>query len=373
MKVKIYGAGSIGNHLAHASRVLGWDVLVCDVHTAALERMKNDIYPKRYGSWDTAIQLATNDRARSGGFDLIIIGTPPEFHLPLSVQSLEEKPKALLIEKPLCTPSLEGAQEFWEKSRNSSCQIFIGYTNVVSRVTQKVEELFCARTIGELQNLDVEFREHWEGIFRAHPWLKGPQDSYLGSWKRGGGATSEHSHALNLWQHFAHLANKGRIQEVSAMLDYFTGPNLDYDQIAAMSVRTEKGLTGRIVQDTISRPPRLRAFFYGTEGTLEWVNGYNAQSDAVLVRKPGQPEAVHEIPKARADDFLEELRHIERRISSRELSGLRLERGLDSMLVIAAAHRSEQMQSKIRINYAAGYRADSLEPVEGPAAGMRVK
>ena len=36
--------------------------------------------------------------------------------------------------------------------------------------------------------IDVEFREHWEGIFKAHEWLDGPQDSYLGFSQRGGGA-----------------------------------------------------------------------------------------------------------------------------------------------------------------------------------------
>ncbi len=34
MKVKIFGAGSIGNHLANAARVLGWSVDLCDVDGA---------------------------------------------------------------------------------------------------------------------------------------------------------------------------------------------------------------------------------------------------------------------------------------------------------------------------------------------------
>jgi phosphoglycerate dehydrogenase-like enzyme len=31
--VKILGAGSIGNHLANASRRLGWNVTLCDKET----------------------------------------------------------------------------------------------------------------------------------------------------------------------------------------------------------------------------------------------------------------------------------------------------------------------------------------------------
>ena len=38
MKVKIYGAGSIGNHLANASRSLGWEVDICDIDEKALKK-----------------------------------------------------------------------------------------------------------------------------------------------------------------------------------------------------------------------------------------------------------------------------------------------------------------------------------------------
>ena len=43
MKVKIHGAGSIGNHLAQASRRMGWSVHICDVDSKALERTKNKL------------------------------------------------------------------------------------------------------------------------------------------------------------------------------------------------------------------------------------------------------------------------------------------------------------------------------------------
>ena len=83
--VKIIGAGSIGNHLAHASRSLGWNVTVCDIDSAALDRTKSQIYPTRYGSWDKNIQLCLIDDVPKGKFDLIIIGTPPDSHIPLAL------------------------------------------------------------------------------------------------------------------------------------------------------------------------------------------------------------------------------------------------------------------------------------------------
>ena len=69
-KIKIIGAGSIGNHLANAARNLGWDVVVCDIDPEALERMRFDIYPKRYGSWDDKIRLHSVKQAPTGGLIL---------------------------------------------------------------------------------------------------------------------------------------------------------------------------------------------------------------------------------------------------------------------------------------------------------------
>src|SRR5580704_4651494 len=100
MKVKIYGAGSIGNHHARACREMGWDVTVVDTDPAALERMKNDIYPKRYGAWDESIQLVTADKQPRGGFDVVYFGVPPHVRLKLAQEVLKEEPKIMQLEKP---------------------------------------------------------------------------------------------------------------------------------------------------------------------------------------------------------------------------------------------------------------------------------
>ena len=136
-KVKIIGAGSIGNHLAHASRSLGWDVTICDVDQAALDRTKSQIYPTRYGTWDDAISLSLVDTAPRGKFDLIIVGTPPDSHLPLALDALTEHPKALLIEKPLCSPTLDGAETLKTQVADSKTLTFVGYDHVVGKAAQE--------------------------------------------------------------------------------------------------------------------------------------------------------------------------------------------------------------------------------------------
>jgi predicted dehydrogenase len=351
-RVKIFGAGSIGNHLAHASRQLGWNVIVCDVDPRGLARMRQEIYPGRYGAWDPEITLCTNAEAPTGGFDLVCIGTPPEHHLPLALQALAEEPRAILVEKPLCPPSLELVDEMIETAERSRAKVFVGYDHVVGKAARLAEQLVRAGTVGRIQTIDVEFREHWQGIFQAHPWLSGPEDSYLGYWSRGGGASGEHSHALNLWQHFAHVVDAGRVAEVSALLSYVRRGRADYDELCLLTLRTTAGLGGRVVQDVITRPPRKRARLQGTEGALEWVNGHGPQGDAVIHLLPDGREEVHLVPKRRPDDFIEELKHIDAQLRAPAgRSPIALERGLDTMFVLAAAHRSEQERCHVAIDY----------------------
>lgn len=78
-KIKIIGAGSIGNHLAHAARSLGCSVVLCDIDEAALRRARHEIYPARYGRWDESIELCLVDDAPTSVFDLIVVARPRTF------------------------------------------------------------------------------------------------------------------------------------------------------------------------------------------------------------------------------------------------------------------------------------------------------
>ena len=78
MKARIFGAGSIGNHLSNALRKLKYEIEVIDIDKSALLRMRNDIYPSRYGEWDNNIKLLNEPSEEL--VDLEIIGTPPDTH-----------------------------------------------------------------------------------------------------------------------------------------------------------------------------------------------------------------------------------------------------------------------------------------------------
>ncbi len=360
-RIKIYGAGSIGNHLANAARTLGAEVVVVDINPQALERMRREIYPMRYGRWDESIQLCVPDTQPRGGFDLICIGTPPEHHLPLVLAALKESPRAIQVEKPLCPPSLHLANETAQAVAASSTKVFIGYDHVVGKSARKTIELLQANAVGQIQTFDVEFREHWGGIFKAHPWLAGPADSYLGFWEAGGGASGEHSHALNFWQFLAHTLGHGRVTEVDAMLNYAQEGKAWFDSLCMLQLRTEDGFSGRVVQDVLTQPVKKWAFIQGTGGTVEWHNGYNPQGDAVVVKPVGAPLQLIELAKKRPDDFIEELNHIDASLAPGAApSVMSLERGLETMMVLAAAHLSERTKRRVKIDYARGWTPAAL-------------
>jgi predicted dehydrogenase len=356
LKVKVVGAGSIGNHMSHAARTLGWSVDLCDVDHAALERTRTQIYPSRYGSWDASIRLFANADAPRSGYDLIVIGTPPDSHVPLALEAITQRPAAVLVEKPFCGPGLEDAQRVVDAAREAGVLVFTGYDHVVGEATQCLDDVIRGGSLGALTTLDVDFREHWGGIFAAHPWLSGPADTYLGFWRRGGGASGEHSHATNLWQHLAHVAGAGRVIEVQAMLDFVTTPEHDYDRLCCLNLRTERGMAGRVVQDVVTRPPRKWARVQGTDGAAEWHCGYRAGVDAVVVMGAGTDRDERAFAKTRPDDFIRELRHVAQCMSARaDDSPISIERGLDTMLVVAAAHKSVVERRTVRIDYSVGY------------------
>ncbi len=342
MDVLIFGAGSIGNHLANASRNLDWDVTIFDIDQKALKRTKEEIYPGRYGRWDESIRLIDNLEELIISPDIIIVGTPPDSHINLALKALDYQPKAILIEKPLCTPSKEGLEEFIKKSHISKTKLFVGYNHVVGKASNKVAELVKKKNFGEIITIDVEFREHWGGIFSAHNWLKGPSDSYLGFYEKGGGATGEHSHAINLWQHFAKLTDFGEVNEISATMQFEEEDGCKYDKIAAINLISNKKLIGRVIQDVVTKPARKWARIQFAKGFIEWECQSNINDSVVYQDSTMNEPITINFPKSRPDDFIAELIHINEYIEDKILdnSPISLKRGYDTMSITSAAYHS---------------------------------
>ena len=362
INVKVIGAGSIGNHLTHACRNAGWVVTLCDRDIDALQRTRDDIYPARYGAWDDAIRTVDCVAVQHEPFDLVIIGTPPDTHLTVALDQLRAAPpRVMLVEKPLCPPDLAGAVQLQQEAAQAGCTVVVGYNHTLTENTRRAEAWLHDAKPGKPLALHAITLEHWGGILRAHPWLKGPSDTYLGHTARGGGAIGEHSHALNIWQHFAHLCGQGRVVEVRAMLDFVEADGASYDCSAFLQLRTEQGLTGTVAQDVVTEPARKMLSLSLDQGYLEWQVNADAGHDALRYRARDEPLQEERIAKTRPDDFAPEIRHLGELLETPALtSPISLERGLDTMLVIAAALKSDREGRPVTIDYAAGYDLGAL-------------
>jgi predicted dehydrogenase len=340
-RVKILGAGSIGNHLAHACREHDWSVTLCDIDPAARARTREQIYPARYGAWDESIRLCAPEAVEDETFDIVIVGTPPDRHVDVALAELEpaaRAPKLLLIEKPLCPPDLEGCDRLCDAASAADTRVLVGYNHRLTRNTQVAAEWLAERPLGRITTLRVLFREHWGGIFGAHPWLSGPADTYLGFTSRGGGALGEHSHGINIFQHFAKLAGQGRIAEVGAVIDTVRADGAEYDRIAQLSVRTESGMVGIIVQDVVTRPAQKWLRLEGEAGYLEWQVNADPHHDLARLVLHDRDGREARLPKTRPDDFRGEVAHLGELLLDRaQASPIGLDEGLDTMRVIAAA------------------------------------
>lgn len=363
-KAKIFGAGSIGNHLAHGCRGQGWGVTVTDTDLGALQRTKTEIYPERYGAWDDGIELEIADGSpTAAGYDVAIIGTPPDSHFAIAKGILSvNPPKVLLIEKPLATPDLAGCQELADLAEASGACVLVDYNHAVTPNTKFAENLISESKIGEAQALQVRWVEHWGGIYKAHPWLAGPADTYLGFWQRGGGALGEHSHGVNIWQHFARKLGAGRVTEVTASIDFVTEGGADYDRLAQLQLRTENGLYGSVIQDVVTEPPTKNLRLQGTDGFFEWYANYDFGNDAVT-HGNASSQSTQLFPKTRPDDFkpmIEQIgAYLADNVASDALSST-LEHGLETMLTVAAAFRSNETGKRVSIDYSRGWTIEAL-------------
>lgn len=220
-------------------------------------------------------------------------------------------------------------------------RVLVGYNHRLTRHTRLAADWLRDHALGEITTLRAMTREHWGGIFAAHPWLSGPADTYLGFTSRGGGALGEHSHAINIWQYFSELAGCGRISEVACMLDEVELEGAAYDRIAQLSVRTDRGLVGTIVQDVVTRPAQKWLRLESTEGYLEWQVSVDADHDLVRMVQHGGGVREERIRKTRPDDFRGEIEHLAELLAHPDRpSPIDLDAGLDTMRVIVAALRS---------------------------------
>lgn len=354
MKILIYGAGSIGNHYANGFVERGHEVIVTDISEIALNRMKNDIYPERYGKWNNSIKLLNIKETMSiSTVDVVFIGTPPPSHMSICTKAMEvHNPKIVHIEKPICTPDLNGLLEVVKYANKENIILLNGYNHNLTKNVIGSKKIIRDNDFGKPLILNSNVNEHWGGIFNAHPWIKNLKDTYLSSYQLGGGAMSEHSHGINLWQTFSNYLGMGRIDTVSSKLVFEKNDDYTYDSIMHLNVESENGLVGNITQDVVTTPHKKNLEIVFENGYINIINNYRTNLDRLEYHINGKTEKI-DYPKTRKDDFTGAIENIENAL----LNNCNLEESMgfsiaiDTMCVINSSIESNKLNKRIKINY----------------------
>jgi len=350
-RVRIIGAGSIGNHLAFGFINSEFNVEIVDNDKQALSRMKNDIYPSRYGKWDNRIILSDSLNSKNYTPEVIVIGTPPNTHIEIALEQLKlTSPKILMIEKPLSHPDISLLETLEKEASKKKVKVLVGYNHRLTKNTVFATKILREQRLGEVLSITSQTRESWNGIMKAHPWIAKLEDSYLSSYLKGGGALYEHSHALNLLQYFMDVTEAGNIVKVQAAIDIVCEGKLNYDRFSFLSLLSEKNKIFHVIQDVVTNPPIKEVRINGTNGDLIWRTTQDFD-EVTLFDTFGSAIEQHKIQKTRKDDFLPEILHIKNLLLDLSLeSPLDYKHALTTMKIISAAFESNRTGARVNLN-----------------------
>ena len=307
-KILIFGAGSIGNHMAFASSKLNYNVFVTDISEKSLTRMKKKIYPLRYGVWNNKIKLIKyNDVFRLDiFFDLIIIGTPPKTHRYLFIKTKKKlKFKKILIEKPIANygdKKILNIKDYLKKY-----MIFCGYNHSISPSLTYFFKIIKSYK-KDILNIDIKWKEGWKGILGAHPWLKDEFDSYLGNYRLGGGALQEHSHGIHILICLLKILNIKNPLIDKKIIFFKNNKKIKYDKFSSFFIDRKK-IFIKYETDMVTFPAEKKIKVATANTNYYWVCNYKKNFDAVFFYKNNK-KIFKLFKKTRSSEFENELKHI---------------------------------------------------------------
>jgi predicted dehydrogenase len=208
-------------------------------------------------------------------------------------------------------------------------------------------KLIKKEKIGKVLSITSQTRESWNGILKAHPWLSGPEDTYLASIDKGGGALFEHSHALNLLLYFIDVCNLDRVKYVTAALDIVSTEKVKYDRYSFLTMFNDSGNIFHVIQDVVTNPPVKELRINGTLGDLIWRTS-TTLDEVVVFDINGEIVEEHKIKKNRRDDFYPEIMHIKFLLESKSEvnSPLDLKYAIDTNKIIVSSFESHKSGKK---------------------------
>ncbi len=329
-KILIFGAGSIGAHHIYAGRSLGCDVYFTDINSEQVAYLKNNLYPSRYKKWDEKIKFIPYNEITKlkDYFNLVILGVPPQYHLDLVKFCFKYlKFKKILVEKPLCVFN----QDFKSLNKmNNKNKIFCGFNHSVSKSILKLFNLIKNSKIGKVNSVVINWKENFDYILKAHPWIKNFKDTYLSKLKNGGGGIQEYSHAIHLAVLFKNIIFKGKFNMKKKIL-LIKKKNEFYDFKSDIFFKNKKKKIS-IYIDTISKKVKKSIQINGSEGSILWLRELEKKKETIFIYNSKIIKINFKIN--RKDDFINEHKNLYINDNKKIIKNLNLKNSIKTMLCI---------------------------------------
>ena len=331
MKIKIIGAGSAGNHMAHALTTIKEinKIVVTDVSKEALSRSKNQIYLKRYKKWNDKLflEIEKKNLKENNFYDAIIISSPPKFHKDNIINNID-KTDVFLIEKPLCLPFTKEITFFKNLKKKYKNKIFMtGYNHRLFPSTQYLKKIIQNKKI---QYCKVSFKENIGGFLKAHTWMKSINESYLSKTKFGGGSLCEHSHALNLVQF---VLNDKKIKIIDKSYKFNKDKKNYHDLYFGGRLKINDTIC-EFEQNFETLPIEKKISVKTKNNIVELIYNYKENNDLIIVNNFKKIKKYY-FNKSRRDDFIYEANYLYKIITKRiKKNVLEISNGISTMETI---------------------------------------
>ena len=323
-KILIFGSGSIGTHHANAAISLNYDVFITDRKDSQLNNMRENLYPERYGKWNDKIKCVPYNVVfgLKYNFDLVIIGVPPASHLDLiKLCKKNIKFKKILVEKPLCAYN----QNFnFLKKNFLKNKIFCGFNHSISKsILYFLSNLKKALNKNKSKvEINIEWKESFNLVLKAHPWIKSLNNSYLSNYKIGGGVCQEYSHAIHFFVILKEFLFKSNTCSFKKKINFKKVGKFKYDKSATLTY-FDKSKKLNLFLNSINNPPIKKIIVKVKEKEiLKWERILEKKREVFNMDLSTKKHI--NFPITRREDFINEINLLVNKKNTKNLNYLKL-------------------------------------------------
>jgi len=333
MKVGLIGAGLQGKRRGRAIKQCGDQILaVADIQPERAQLLTDELGCEATANWEEVV--ARED------IEAVIVCTPPNLHLSMCVDALEQG-KHVLCEKPLAR-NPEEAQQILAVAENSGGTLKCGFNHRHHPGIQQAREWLDEGTIGELMFIRCRYgiggRPGYDKEWRADPEISG-----------GGQLMDQGMHALDLSRWFL-----GDFAEVFGSLQTAFWDVAPLEDNAFCLLRTEGGQTASIHVSWTQWKNLFSFELFGRNGYIivQGLGGSYGTEQAILGKRAFLEPFREEIVEFHGEDnsWSDEWREFVSAINeSRQPLGSGRD-GLEAVRLAYALYESAQKGCVVRLN-----------------------